>query len=769
MLPPICLARTFVHKSSQSARCLSSLQKQVRSSPQHRLRVGVCQQGVLGPNHVHVRNNTQHRVILLPEYPGHNVETNPILKSYKDGLPEFDGVSEAHCYYGLGQRLMEFESAVCRMEASIEEGEKDWETLLKQVEVARLELESMWAMVSLLKISTDKLDMDRFTQLERRAERAFLTRYDSRTIHEFVTGDSVATTEGEDKRVLERFVTEYKHQGYELTEKKYLELNGNWMKRLSEAQRDYRFKLATSTQRFRHVIRDPAIVREFPVDLLRAMSVDSTQPARGPWSVTLHPYIYRKFLEYCPDRRLRWNAYNASIVRGSRNSDVYLNVAGHVKDIRQHRLDQALVLGYYNYAEMSMVTKMAASVENVQSMIGSMLGPAKESQEEELASLQEYAETRGFEDKIREFDVPFFRRKQIRTLYGIEDEAIRDYFPLPTVLTGIFGLLEAQFGVKFEVVKAEGGEFGSVWNPEVTLYRVTDCGNEVGFCYLDPYIRDDKAYQGGDVGWYVPIRPNSLVGGSKPVGAVVMALAPPGYGKPSLLSHQEVEEVVRQFGKVVHQMLSSKKWSETSGKTGLEWDCLNVVPEVLVQWLSIPHILQTFSQHWSSGEQLSAAQLTSLISAKNHMAGYDLCNELYKAAFDIAFYTEDYENEQYADLASRLAPQYLVLDREKEDAFPMYFESMLTGHWAAGYYSATWGKMLAADLFSAYIEAGLENTEAVGKVSARFKSTFLASGSAVPSAQLFREFRGRDPTPEALLISLGLKDPIQPKIRGSKS
>ena len=151
-------------------------------------------------------------------------------------------------------------------------------------------------------------------------------------------------------------------------------------------------------------------------------------------------------------------------------------------------------------------------------------------------------------------------------------------------------------------------------------------------------------------------------------------------------------------------MLSSKKWSETSGKTGLEWDCLNVVPELLVQWLSVPHILQTFSQHWSSGEQLSAAQLTSLISAKNHMAGYDLCNELYKAAFDIAFYTEDYENEQYADLASRLAPQYLVLDREKEDAFPMYFESMLTGHWAAGYYSATWGKMLAADLFSAYKE-----------------------------------------------------------------
>merc|ERR1739838_669190 len=116
----------------------------------------------------------------------------------------------------------------------------------------------------------------------------------------------------------------------------------------------------------------------------------------------------------------------------------------------------------------------------------------------------------------------------------------------------------------------------------------------------------------------------------------------------------------------------------------------------------------------------------SLISARNHLAGYDLCNELYKAAFDIAFYTDDYENEQYSDLASRLATQYLVL--EKEDAFPMYFEDMLTGHWAAGYYSHTWSKMLAADIFSAYNEAGLDNPQAVQKVSARLKKTFLSAG-----------------------------------------
>ena len=664
----------------------------------------------LSPLRLEVRTNTQHRVVLLPEYPAQDETSNPALKSRQLGLPDFKNIGEASCYFGLGQRLMEFESAVCRVEERIEAGETDWEKILSGLEREKLECEYLFSLVSLLQIVTDKLDMDRFKQLTRRAERALLTKYDSRTVHNFITGDWIKTVQGEDKTLLERFVTEYKHQGYELTEKKYRELNSNWLKRLSEAQRDHRFKITTATQRFRHVIRDPAVVREFPVDLLRAMSADSSQPARGPWSVSLHPYIYRKFLAYCPDRRLRWNTYNAFVCRGSSSADYYLNCAGHVKDIRQHRLDQAIVLGYQNYAEMSMVTKMASNVENVHTMLSSLLGPARTHQEQELAALQEYAETRGFTDKIREFDVEFFRRKQIRTLYGIEEEAIRDYFPLPVVLEKVFKLLQDQFGLEISELEPDGGRLGSVWQQEVSLYRVSQAGVELGHFYLDPFIRDDKAYQGGDRGYFIPLASHSSKADSAALGAVVLALNPPGYGKPSLLSLGEVEELVRQFGKLLPHFLGRAKWSEVSGRT-VEWDCLHLVPELLVLWLTVPQVLQSLSQHWSSGEQLSPAQVSSLLSARTHMAGFDLCQELYKAAFDIAFYSEDYEAEQYTDLAARLAEQYLVLPREKEDAFPLYFEEMLTGNWAAGYFSQTWAKMLAADIFSAYTEVCQEMIE----------------------------------------------------------
>ena len=471
---------------------------------------------------------------------------------------------------------MEFESAVCRMEEAVQEG--DWAKLLSSLENARVELENMFTAVALLEIATDKLDMDRFKQLTRRAERALMTRYDSRSIHDFIISDSVKTAEGDDKVILDRYTVEYKHAGYELPEKKYMELTSQWLKRLGEAQRDTRFKLTTLTQRFRHVIRDPAIVREFPVDLLRAMSADSSQPAKGPWSVSLHPYIYRKFLAYCPERRLRWNAYNAAVCRGSSSADYYLNCAGHVKDIRQHRLDQAIVLGYNNYAEMALVSNMAANVDNVKTMLAAMLGPARASQEQELAQLQEYAETRGFSDKIREFDVAFFRRKQIRTLYGVEEESIRDYFPLPVVLDGLFKMIKQHFQVEFRPAAADtGADLGSVWHPDCSLYTVTDleCGQQLGHCYLDPYIRDDKAYQGGDRGWFIPLRQHSVAGDCDAVGAVILALTNPGYGKPSLLSPAELEEVTRQMGKVLQHFLGRRTWSEISCRN-VELDCLEV-------------------------------------------------------------------------------------------------------------------------------------------------------------------------------------------------
>ena len=358
-------------------------------------------------------------------------------------------------------------------------------------------------------------------------------------------------------------------------------------------------------------------------------------------------------MEYCPDRKLRWNAYVANVNRGSKEMDVYLNASSQVKDIRQHRLDQAVTIGYETYAEMSLSSKMAGNIDNVNSIIASMHGPAKMAQEIEIASLQEYAESRGFEDSIREFDVEYFKRKQIRTLYGIEEENMRDFFPLPHILKVLFSLLGDQYDLVFESFKSP--KEGLLWNEEVSLYKVSNkSGENIGYCYVDPYIRDDKGYNGGDRGWFIPIRSNSsVIDENLPIGCIVMALPKPGYGKPTLMSVKEMEELFRLFGKAVTHLAARNQWIETSGRTGIEWDALTVVPELMTHWLTVPSVLQSLSCHWSTGENLSMSVIENLIVAKRHMSGHALSHELFKAAYDISFYSSEYENEQYQDLADR--------------------------------------------------------------------------------------------------------------------
>lgn len=404
---------------------------------------------------------------------------------------------------------------------------------------------------------------------------------------------------------------------------------------------------------------------------------------------------------------------------------------------------------------------MAGNIENVTSFLSTLHGPAKTAQEIEVAALQEYAESRGFEDGIREFDVEFFRRKQIRTLYGIDEESMRDFFPLPHVLSTVFKLLAEQYDLVFTVEK----DAEAPWREDVTLYKVTNkAGDLQGYCYLDAYIRDDKGYNGGDRGWFIPIRSHSTIGGvDNPIGCIVMALPNPGYGKPSLVSFSEMEELFRLLGKAAAHMAARRDWIETSGRSGVEYDALNLVPEMMTQWLMVPHVLQSLSSHWSTGEMLGMNIIENQILAANHMPGYRMSHELLKAAFDISFHSTEFEKEQYQNLADRMTPQYLVLEREREDSFPMNFEEIMCGNWAAAYYSHLWSRMLAADVFSAYWEAGWDNPEAIAKVSKKFRSTILDAGSSRPMAELFREFRGRDPNPEALMISVGLKGSRSPK------
>jgi len=728
-------------------------------------------------------------VILIPEIPQDDETSNPLLaiKQQSNILPRLGNVTDLQVYNGLGKALLDFETAVVHAETMAEEGVRDLHAILGPLEVARAQYESVWHVANMLQLVTDSLERDRFVRLHIRAEKASLSRVDSKPLYEALreikakyVEDGEKGLSEDDVRLLDRYLLEYRNAGHHLETNKYLELTETWLPRLNNPMAEYKFRQKSATERFRHVISNPDVVRDFPVDVLKAMASDSSQPTRGPWSVSLHPYIYKQVMAYCPDRSVRWTTHLGDVMRGSKDIDPNLGTASHARDIRKHRSDQALTLGYKHFGEYSMQTKMAANVDNVHAMISNLKTDAKSRQEQELEDLQNFAESRGFEEEIEVYDVAFYKRKKRRAILGVSDEELRDFFPLPKVLDGLFHLSAKLFSVGFEEIK-DVNMSEHAWHSDVKLYRAIDltpgAGNaELGRFFMDPFIRDDKGYSGGDKGWYIPMRQPSRQRPDQALGSLVFSLPMPNYGKPSLLSLNEVEEVFRNFGNMLFHMVSNQTdWSSLSYKGGLEWDVLDLPSVFMQHWLYIPEVVSSLSGHWSTNQPLDRELVEKLCTVPRQLlAGYDLCNELFLAAYDINFYTVDWGQEQYQDMVHRIRPDFLLLPAVSRDHFPLYVSDMFCGDYPAAMFTKVWAKMLAADAFSAVQEArsngetSLFEDERVKKVTMRYRNTVLGQGSALPASDIFRQFRGRDPTHEALLHSLGLKDTHQPKKRGQE-
>ena len=248
-----------------------------------------------------------------------------------------------------------------------------------------------------------------------------------------------------------------------------------------------------------------------------------------------------------------------------------------------------LSLGYKTFAEMSMDTKMADSVESVLALIKNLSGKAKEGQESELEAMQVYANSRDFDGDIDVFDIDYFRRKQRRTFLGLSDEDLSEYFPLPKVLDGILNLCSKLFDIEFQELEAEGS-----WHPDVKLFAVKDTKKEeiLGHFYFDPYLREEKGYAGGDHGWYMPLRSRSKIGNSSPLGAIIFSLTPPNVGKPSLLTFFEVKEVLNKFGMALQHILCENEYSDLGGRTALEWDVVDFVGEFMSELIHNPQVIR---------------------------------------------------------------------------------------------------------------------------------------------------------------------------------
>lgn len=486
---------------------------------------------------------------------------------------------------------------------------------------------------------------------------------------------------------------------------------------------------------------------------------------KGPWRITLDGPSYIAALQHVKDRDIRKAVYMASITKASdieEGAEQARNNVPLINEIVALKIEAAKLLGFNNHAERSLAAKMASSVESVKELSDLVLEKALPAAYSELEAVSNYARENGGEEyekleKLMPYDVTFWSERFKEAKYALKEEELRPYFKFEAVLGGMFGLVDRIFGIK--VVPADGE--AEVWNDDVRFFKVLDkeSGEHIASFYLDPYSR--PADKRGGAWMDTCIGKSAALERDVPVAYLTCNGSPPVGDKPSLMTFREVETLFHEFGHGLQHMLTKATVGDVAGINGVEWDAVELPSQFMENWCYDEPTVYGFANHYETGEPLPKELFEKLKAQKTYNAGMMACRQLYFGQMDMELHSNFDPNndkgETIFDVQKRIAEKYSPYNMPlEEDRFLCAFGHIFAGGYSAGYYSYKWAEVMSADAFGAFEDVGLDNDEEVIKVGKQFRDTVLSLGGAVPPSDVFKQFRGRDPSPDALLRHNGL-------------
>lgn len=475
-------------------------------------------------------------------------------------------------------------------------------------------------------------------------------------------------------------------------------------------------------------------------------------PEAGPWRITLEASLFTPFLEHCRNRDLREQLYRAFVTRASSGEFDNTPLIPRILALRQ---EKSRLLGYQNFAEVSLARKMAPGVDAVRQMFRQLREASWDAAVRDLNDLKTLKASRGDTSELQPWDTPYWAERLREERYAYTDDELRPYFPFEKVLDGLFRLLTRLFGITVQQVSRGI----SLWHPDVRYYEVHDeSGARIAAFFLDPYSRPENKRSGA---WMDDCLGRRRIGNTVqlPVAHLVCNQTPPHGDTPSLMSFREVETLFHEMGHGLQHMLTTVDFADAAGINGIEWDAVELPSQFMENWCYHRPTLLSLTGHYKTGQPLPDALFDKIRAAKNYRAGTMMLRQLLFGMTDIALHT-DYDpagTESPHDLNRRLSQQTSVLPLLPEDRSLCSFQHIFSGGYAAGYYSYKWSEILSADAFSAFEEVGLDNGEAVAATGRRFRDTVLAWGGGCHPMEVFRAFRGREPQVDALLKHSGLK------------
>ena len=474
----------------------------------------------------------------------------------------------------------------------------------------------------------------------------------------------------------------------------------------------------------------------------------------GPWRLGLDMPRYLPVLTHADNRSLRETVYRAQVSRASSGELDNTPLIEEILDLRTH---QAARLGYQNWAERSLASKMADNVGAVEQLLEELRVAALPVAEQEIDELRTCARRHGATeaDDFSPWDVSYWAEKLRQERFNLNQEALRPWFPLPQVLDGLFHLCERLFSIKIEAADGEA----PIWHQDVRFFKVNDQdGHPLAAFYLDPFSRPASKRGGAWMDECLNRSRNSEGELTHPVAYLICNQTPPSGDIPSLMSFEEVETLFHEFGHGLQHMLTTVEHPQAAGINNVEWDAVELPSQFMENWCLDRQTLMGMARHWQTGEPLPEEDYNKLRNSRTFMQGCGTLRQVHFALTDLRLHsTWTPELGQSPDAFRRkIADSTTVLPPIPEDRFLCAFGHIFSGGYSAGYYSYKWAEVLSADAFAAFEEVGLDQEENVQATGQRFRNTVLSLGGSQRPADVYKSFRGRTASTDALIRHSGL-------------
>jgi oligopeptidase A len=672
--------------------------------------------------------------------------TNPVL--YRESLPLFDRIEPDHISPAIESILSEANTLIDSLKKmSIP---ASWDNFVEPIEIISEKISRAWGQIehlnavvnsdSLRKAYNDNLIKltEFYTNLSQ--DESLYNKYQSLKNSEVFK----ALTPSQ-KRIIDNVLREFKLGGAELneTDKKRFKVI---QEKLAKLSTQFEENILDATNEFSIFVDHLDELTGIPEENIKKARAEAKEDKKEGYKFTLHFPSYLPVMQYADSRALREKLYHAYATRASELASPKFDNTNLIEEILALRYESSQLLGFKHFTEMSLVTKMAKSSEEVITFLMDLANKAKPFALKDMEELKSFAKTLKIE-KLEAWDIAYVSEKLRQAKYSFSENEVKQYFPEHRVLKGLFKVVETIF--KLKIIKSDA----PTWHKDVSFYSIKNENDElVGQFYFDLYARNHK--RGGAWMDEAISRYKNSLGSSHPVAFLTCNFSSPSDNKPALFSHDDVITLFHEFGHGLHHMLTKVDDYSISGIKGVEWDAVELPSQFMENFCWEWEVVKHMTEHVDNKNTLPKSLFDKMIEAKNFQSGMQTLRQIEFSLFDIRLHTEysDQNKINPLKLLETIRDEIAVVRPPSWNRFPNSFSHIFAGGYAAGYYSYKWAEVLASDAFSLFEEEGILSSHAGQK----FQNEVLSKGGSRPAMESFVAFRGREPTVDALLRHSGM-------------